>query len=130
VTGRLNRDAAEVKRRRAGLFNWRHPCQLTNEKVTTGGGEKMDTETPRSGGVVTRPWARGGGWKGGGEARGRLAELPRRTGRGRSGGGASGARRRGAGRGGREEERQGRARDHPAASHVPIGGGGAILPTK
>ena len=49
---------------------------------------------------------------------------------GMSGRGASGARRRGAGKGGREEEGQGRARDHPAACHVPIGGGGAAFPSK
>ena len=85
MTGRFKRDAAEVKRRRAGLLNRRHPCQLTNEKGTTGGGAKMCTDSPSSGGVVTRPRARGGGWKGGGEARGRLAELPRRTGGGKSG---------------------------------------------
>jgi hypothetical protein len=89
-----------VKRRRAGLYDRRHPCQLTNEQVTEGGGEKMDTDTPSSGGVVTRPQARGGGWKGGGEARGRLAELPRRTGRGDEWGGCERgkAERRGQGR--------------------------------
>jgi hypothetical protein len=49
---------------------------------------------------------------------------------GKSGGGASGARRRGEGRGGGEDAEQGRARDHPAAYHVPIGKGGVALPAK